>query len=246
MLRKILKTVLRAKPHSLLDQMPADMRASIQSLIAELRDKNLTYVGPKKLQCLAWAANDVASRKIAGDYVEAGVALGGSAILIGKLKPQPAKLKLYDVFQQIPPPGEKDGADAHARFAEISSGKSEGLGGQQYYGYIEDLERVVRNNLLSYGITADQTHVEFNKGLFEDTVHLSDTVAFAHIDCDWYESVKVCIDRIYPHLAIGGLMVFDDYKSYSGCRRAVDEWLAADKSARIIHAEKSVVVKKLN
>ena len=51
-------------------------------------------------------------------------------------------------------------------------------------------------------------------------------VALAHIDGDWYNSVKVCLDRIAPRLVPGGVLVIDDYDAWSGCRKAVDEWFA--------------------
>ena len=244
MLKKFRKKLFGSGKPSILEKIPPERRGAVEALIAELRAKGLTYVGPEKLLSLAWAAIAVTEAKIAGDFVEAGVALGGSAIMLGKLKPRDARLKLFDVFAQIPPPGVNDGADAHDRYAVISSGTSEGLRGKTYYGYIDGLETVVHGNLASYDITAESSRAEFHKGLFEDTLHLTDSVALAHIDCDWYESVKVCIDRIYPRLTPGGMMIFDDYKSYSGCRRAVDEWLAKDQSARIVHSGKSVTISK--
>ena len=39
-------------------------------------------------------------------------------------------------------------------------------------------------------------------------------------------------------------MVFDDYKSYSGCCCAVDEWLAPEDWAEIVFSNKSVGVMK--
>ncbi|WP_210880186.1 TylF/MycF/NovP-related O-methyltransferase [Roseovarius autotrophicus] len=244
-LKKFLSRFTGSRKKSLLGTLSYKESKNIGELIADLRAEGLTYVGPRKLESLAWAAVKVKERAVVGDFVEAGVALGGSAILLGKLKPETARLRLYDVFEQIPAPGPKDGADAHDRYAIISSGKSSGLGGGTYYGYIDNLEDVVRANLASYGITSALSRVEFRKGLFEETLHIDEPVALAHIDCDWYNSVKVCIARIFPRLSPGGMMVFDDYKSYSGCRRAVDEWLATEKSARIINKAKSVTVTKL-
>jgi predicted O-methyltransferase YrrM len=226
------------------DAIPAETRKPIEALVEELREKRLTYVGPTKLKNLAWAAIDLAQRGIPGDFVEAGVALGGSAILLGRLKPPEANLYLYDVFGLIPPPGAHDGADAHERFSVISSGKAEGLGGNKYYGYVDDLEQTVRSNLAAYGISEATHRVNFIRGLFQDTLQLSGPVALAHIDCDWYDSVKVCIARIFPRLSAGGYMIFDDYKSYSGCRRAVDEWLAIEDKAQVVFSNKSVGVMK--
>jgi hypothetical protein len=38
--------------------------------------------------------------------------------------------------------------------------------------------------------------------------------------------VMTCLRRIGPHLVPGGRLVIDDYYSYSGCRQAVDRFLA--------------------
>ena len=181
-LRKLLSRLAGGRKRSLLDGFPAGKRKEIEVLIADLRAKGLTYLGPQKLERLAWAAVTASERGITGDYVEAGVALGGSAILLSKLKPSKSRLMLYDVFEQIPPPGLNDGIDAHERYAVIASGKSAGLGGNTYYGYIDNLEGADRANLASYGITPELSGVEFTRGLFEETLHISVPVALAHID----------------------------------------------------------------
>ncbi len=59
-----------------------------------------------------------------------------------------------------------------------------------------------------------------------DTLTGDEPVALAHIDGDWYESVLTCLVRIGPRLSSRGVMVIDDYFYWSGCRRAVDEFLA--------------------
>ena len=51
-------------------------------------------------------------------------------------------------------------------------------------------------------------------------------VAFAHIDVDWYEPVKVSLERIFPYLSAGGCIVLDDYHDWGGCKKATDEFLA--------------------
>lgn len=197
-----------------------------EALIAQVRAKSLTYCGRPKLENLRDAAIKLRCEKVPGVFIEAGVALGGSAIVLAKVKEQDRNLELYDVFSMIPPPGPKDGEDAHKRYAEIKAGGSVGLGDNLYYGYIERLIDRVRANLEVFGIDLQRDHVSLIEGLFEDTLHPQGAVALAHIDCDWYEPVRICIDRIVPKLSPGGIMVFDDYSSYSGCKRAVDELLA--------------------
>lgn len=72
----------------------------------------------------------------------------------------------------------------------------------------------------------DANNTYLVKGLFQDTLHINEPVAFAHIDGDWYESVMVCLQRIAPHLVRGGVLVIDDYDDWSGCRKAVDEYFS--------------------
>lgn len=216
----------------------------VKRLISEIRAASLSYCGPPKLENIADAVLQVRCNEVPGLYLEAGVALGGSAILIGRLKPDNVSLELYDVFEMIPSPNENDGEDAHKRYKEISSGNSAGLGGNKYYGYVNGLIDVVKSNLNQFGIDPDHESICFMPGLFEDTLHPFGPIAFAHIDCDWYDSVRVCIERIAPYLSIGGIIIFDDYSSYSGCRRAVDEWLERDSSIEKVFHQRSLGVRR--
>lgn len=163
----------------------------VKRLISEIRAANLSYCGPPKLENIADAVLQMRRDEIPGLYLEAGVALGGSAILIGRLKPDNVSLELYDVFEMIPSPNENDGEDAQKRYEEISSGNSAGLGGNKYYGYVNGLIDVVKSNLNQFGINPDHESICFMPGLFEDTLHPFEPIAFAHIDCDWYDSVRV-------------------------------------------------------
>jgi asparagine synthase (glutamine-hydrolysing) len=214
------------------------------ALIQGIRERRLTYCSYPKLENIARAMREVRRRGVAGAYVEAGVALGGSAILLARCKPSAARLLLFDVFGMIPPPSERDGEDAHRRYREIASGASKGIGEDRYYGYEANLERVVAENLRANGVELERDRVALVPGLFQDTMAIDEPVAFAHIDCDWYDSVRTCIDRIGPRLAAGGMMVFDDYGSYSGCRRAVDELLAADRSYSVVRVARSITLRK--
>jgi asparagine synthase (glutamine-hydrolysing) len=213
-------------------------------LIARIRAQNLTYCGFPKLENLAQGVRTVENRRVPGQFVEAGVALGGSAVLLARLKSRARKLRLFDVFGLIPAPSERDGGDAHSRYQEIASGRSKGLGGNTYYGYEQDLQSIVAANLEKNGVDLRRDQVALVKGLFEDALKISEPVAFAHVDCDWYDSVKVCLDRITPHLSPGGMIVFDDYSSYSGCKRAVDEFLNARQDYSVANLNKSITIQR--
>ena len=51
-------------------------------------------------------------------------------------------------------------------------------------------------------------------------------IAFAHIDVDWFDPVKVSLERIFPKLTRGGSIILDDYFAWGGCKKATDEFLA--------------------
>jgi asparagine synthase (glutamine-hydrolysing) len=193
----------------------------------------------------AFALDLIRQHRIPGAIVEAGVALGGTAILLARLRPEKRQLLLYDVFATIPPPGPRDEADAHRRYDVIRSGQAAGIGGEQYYGYQSDLVGQVKNNLKSFGIDPTTENIEFIKGAFEDKLYPPGPVAFAHLDCDWYASVVTCLDRIYPKLSLGGIIVLDDYESYAGCKKAVDEFVSTRNDVEVLFAERSFGLRKV-
>ena len=216
----------------------------IKELLSSIRSSKLTYCGPPKLENLAEACELIRKDGIRGAFIEAGVALGGSAIVLGRLKPASSPLFLYDVFGLIPAPNENDGKDAHDRFADIREGRSAGLGGDTYYGYQSDLYEVVSNNLTRFGLRPHSDDIVMVPGLFQDTLHPQHDIALAHIDCDWFDSVNTCIDRIAPKLVVGGILVFDDYSSYEGCARAVNGWLERSPHFSVIFQRRSLGVRR--
>jgi hypothetical protein len=203
----------------------------IPAVVHDVRQKALTYLEPHALTDLYDAVRALEERKAEGAIIEAGCALGGSAIVITAAKRAERPFFVYDVFGTIPPPSDQDGADVHERYRIISSGQSTGIGGEIYYGYVDDLLGKVRENFRTCGAPPEENNVRLVPGLFQDTIHLSEPVAFAHIDGDWYESVLTCLQRIEPFLTPGGVLVIDDYDHWSGCRKAVDEYFQ-DKKAQ--------------
>jgi hypothetical protein len=67
------------------------------------------------------------------------------------------------------------------------------------------------------------------KGWFNDTLSAHKErigkIALLHLDGDWYESVKVCLDELYDSVIQGGFIVIDDYGHWQGCRKATDEFI---------------------
>ena len=208
------------------NNMPTYSPAFLHHLAVTLDAGGLSYLGVEALKELMQAVVTCEMRGLQGIIVEAGCALGGSAIGIAAAKSMERELRCYDVFGMIPPPSQQDGADVHTRYAEIVTGESAGLKGDVYYGYRENLLSVVENNFSQYGLPIDENSVCLVKGFYEETLQISTPVILAHIDCDWYDSVKLCLKRIAHHIVDNGVMIIDDYHHYSGCKQAVDEFLS--------------------
>lgn len=191
-------------------------------LTRSVTQQRLSYLEPTALRDLYDAAKALTGP---GSIVEAGCALGGSSIILAAAKEASRPMFVYDVFGMIPSPGEADGRDVQERYKVIAAGDSPGIGGETYYGYRDNLLGEVVESFTRYGLDPGKNAVRFIKGLYEDTLYPPQPVALAHIDCDWYESVKTCLTRLDSRMVPGGRIVIDDYDAWSGCRTAVDEFL---------------------
>ena len=172
-----------------------------------------TMSGNSRLRGLYMAIRHVMARGIPGDIVECGTARGGSAALMGLvLKDALADrmLWVFDTFEGIPPPTT---ADPDYTIAALYTG--------DFRGELGEVEALFRR----LGIL---DRARLVKGLFEDTVPGSEVGAIAvlHLDGDWYESVKICLDHLYDRVSRGGIIQIDDYGHWEGARRAVDEFMA--------------------
>lgn len=209
-----------------------------------VKHERLTYLSWAKLRSLEAAVDRVVGSGVAGDFIEAGVALGGSSVLLAsRLEPGRA-FHGYDVFGMIPPPGERDHTDAHERFARVASGRSAGLRGDIYYGYVDDLRARVEATFARHGVALAPGRIELHAGLFEDTLWPPGPVALAHIDSDWYAAVRTCLERIHPRLSTGGLLILDDYNDYAGCADAAHEFLASAGDLRVVRGVPHLVLRR--
>jgi hypothetical protein len=190
--------------------------------IKKIKDRNLTYLSILELFNLK--DNILKTYDIEGDIVETGCGLGGSSICMSLFKNPDKKLKIYDVFGTIPEPSKNDGNDVHERYLEIKKGNAKGINGDKYYGYKKNLLDEIKKSFKSFDIDINKSNIVFIKGLYEETLKIDNNISFAHIDCDWYESVKTSLTQIVPNLSKGGIITLDDYNAWSGCKLATDEY----------------------
>lgn len=177
------------------------------------RVRTHTMCSNARLRGLYRGVQYILQNDIPGDFVECGSALGGSAALIaltlrqfGAIRP----LWLFDTFEGLPAPTM---SDPDFEIADLFTGSCLGT-----------LEEV--HNLFDRLHVSEQAR--FVKGLFQKTLPAAQVsqIALLHIDGDWYESVKVCLDNLYDKVVPGGIIQFDDYGYWQGARKAVDEFFA--------------------
>ena len=202
-LRKLVPGRLRTR---LAGMLPGSLEEPWRSAIPD------SLVTPLNLYFLHELTARLGRLGVAGDLVECGVYRGGSAAVLGWSMMQldgPRKLWLFDSFAGMPPASERDG-----EFSHTLEGK--------YVGS----ETNTRRLLARAGVPADR--YEIRVGLFEDTFPTVATppTALLHVDCDFYEPVKLTLEKFYPAMPPGGFVILNDYGVYKGAREATDAFLA--------------------
>lgn len=192
-----------------------------------------TMVSTEALVDLAHQVRAALAYNIPGALVECGAWRGGASFLMADLLRQAGvtdrKVWLCDSFEGIPPPQEIDGQAAKA-WAEDKEG-------QFSFDNLRVSLEEVQQSAARLGLTA---YTEFVKGYFEQTLPSNreriGPIAILRIDCDWYASVRCCLENLYDQVVEGGFVIFDDYHTFDGCARAVHEFLGArGLSHRIEH-----------
>lgn len=84
-------------------------------------------------------------------------------------------------------------------------------------------------SLIEERIGYPSRYVHFHVGWFQDTVPVASKeigpIAILRLDGDWYASTKICLDYLYDLVVEGGFLIIDDYGTYEGCQKAVDEFI---------------------
>jgi len=211
-----------------------------------IRDR-LTYLGPVSLDSISKCLSEVTQQNITGDFCEFGVGLGGSAILVASHLNDDRRFYGFGKFGMPPPPGSGDDTASHQRYEAISKGLSGGIGGDEYYGYREDLYDFVVQKFDDYGVSVDGDRINLVRGMFEEslprTVALTQ-IAVAHIDCSWYACVRYCLDFSGRRVSLGGYIIIDDFNAWGGARRAVLDFLRENEDFDIIQAQPTAVLRR--
>ncbi len=187
--------------------------------------KAYTMVEPERCYALYHAVRYIIRNGIRGDFVECGVWKGGSVMLIAYALLEAGitdrKIYLYDTFEGMTKPGEKDGEREKAEWEKNKVNE------QLNNWCLSSLEEVQANMATTL---YPKENIIFIKGKVKQTIPgtLPGKIALLRLDTDWYESTKHELLYLYPLLEKGGILIIDDYGAWQGARKAVDEYFAAN------------------
>ena len=201
----------------------------------EIINKN-TMVNYEGLISLYDQVKYIEENNIIGDFVECGVWKGGCVGLMAlankRFGRKYRKLHLFDSFQGIPEPVEGiDGDLALNQANEWSDGGKTGRmrplpGFYDNYGGVGTLQD--NKDLLEKIIGFPRKHIQYHSGWFNETIppNKIESIALLRLDSDWYESTKICLDSLVSKVVENGFIIIDDYGTYDGCKKAVDEYFS--------------------
>jgi len=196
----------------------------VNEIIARVQPYTMT--GPEKIAGVCHAIEYIVRCRIPGDIVECGVWKGGSimaaALSLLKMGDDQRMLYLYDTFEGMPAPTDVDKILTSGIAARDVLGASP-IGADTPWVRVPLYE--VQANVLGVGYPSSR--ISFVKGRVEDTLPSGapPVIALLRLDTDWYESTHHELTHLYPRLAIGGVLIVDDYGYWAGSRLATDQYV---------------------
>lgn len=185
------------------------------------------YTMTSKLRCysLYAAIKHIEAAKVAGDFVECGVWKGGNTMLMAKMLKANNDLSrniyLYDTFEGMSEPTALDRKTGDSILAKDKWQKTDTETHNEWcYASLEEVQQNMRDT------NYPNDKLQFVKGKVEETLVKikPETIALLRLDTDWYESTKIELETLFPLLSPGGVLIIDDYGTWEGARKAVDEY----------------------
>jgi O-methyltransferase len=185
-----------------------------------------TLTSSERIYALIQAVKYLENNAIPGAIVECGVWKGGSMAAIARtlvrLRATNRELYLFDTFEGMSQPTEKDVDYSGHRASEIL------IAQPQYYCNDAPID-TVKGVLNATGYPRERMH--FVQGKVEETLPTlaPEVISLLRLDTDWYESTKHELFHLFPRLSSRGVVIIDDYGHWEGARRACDEYFSENR-----------------
>ena len=185
----------------------------------------------------------VISNDIPGDFVETGVFMGGSCMIIAEVLKQlevnDRAIWMYDTYEGVPQPNDIE-TDPDGTLLNTWWKENAQLEGQAS-SWCNSSLTTVQAHMEKVNYSGD---VHFVKGLVEDTIPQQgpNTIALLRIDVDLEYPTRHVLDHFYPRLSLGGHVIFDDYGMFPSVKHTVDDYFYQNKSKIYLDRVDSTVV----
>lgn len=234
--RKVLRGLLRSTGYDVVrfNERPIDIEPLVAETIRVVKPYTLTSV--QRLVALCDAVQYVVRNQIPGDIVECGVWKGGSMMAVARTliqaNDQSRHLYLFDTYEGMTPPGDKDVSVQGASASNLL--QNEDKADPESVWCVAPLDEVRR---VMDGVGYAPSKVHFIKGRVEETLPemAPEKISLLRLDTDWYESTRHEMNQLFPRLSKGGVLIIDDYGHWEGARQAIDEYIKENKLQILLH-----------
>ena len=166
--------------------------------------------------------------EVPGDLVECGIGTGETFFMLTALASicnRSGSIWGFDSFEGFPEPTKEDSSPRATKKGEWNLNIS---------------PEYLLEKLKSDGIPTDFVNhrVRLVKGFFSESLstYSGEVVAFLHLDVDLYQSYKETLEYFWPKIAVGGVVLFDEYIQpgvmdvFPGAAKAIDEFFGENKA----------------
>jgi hypothetical protein len=173
-------------------------------------------------------------RSINGNIVECGVGKGNSFLtLVSLTQDESAGRDVwgFDSFEGFPEPSVHDKSIRNIKRGDLNVSTVDSI--KKFLTHKGGIDYKFLNN-----------HVKLVKGFFNESLKKYDgkPIAILHLDVDMHDSYKDCLEQLWPYVAPGGVVLFDEYKT----RAASTYWPGAAKAIDEFFKDKKVFIRKDN
>ena len=214
--------------------LPSDFDEDLVDTVRAVEPFTMTT--PELLEALVRAVRWIADNGIEGAIVECGVWRGGSMMAAARTllqRDDQRDLYLFDTFSGMTEPGGHDVRFDGKTPSEALAVERPGAASIAEFALAGLPE--VRRNMSTVGYPPDRIH--YVEGKVEDTIPSAapPRIALLRLDTDWYESTRHELEHLFPRVRSGGIVIVDDYGTWQGAKRAVDEYLAKLDRPLMLH-----------
>jgi hypothetical protein len=238
MLKTTIKNILRKTGYEIIKAGNEDQFIDMEDQFKQYYEQCSTFTRTSihRMYAIYKAVEYIITNNIEGDLVECGTWRGGSAMmmalaLIG-LNEQSRKIYLYDTFEGMTEPTEKDVTYANKDASSLLSISEDNK--EDSVWCLATIEEV-QNNLFATGYPKE--NLLFIKGKVEETIpaNMPLKISLLRLDTDWYESTRHELVHLYPLLTEKGVIIIDDYGHWKGAREATDEYFKKTKQSILLN-----------